>query len=604
MFHKLIKIIIIIGLVLGVVAFILHMINKKSSHETYPSKKLFNIDLHISVIEDIKYNLNGKLLVEDWSISDRAYVMGKKEKIVKFFENREWRNFDKAKIKKFVNYYANFLNQFDGFIVTHTPVFALLYMKFNKPIYIINSCRFTQPFCWNNNSQMNDYMIESFRKHHEKGLLHIISNNLGDKQYLEVMTGISSPHIPSLCLYTKAKYQWKPNTFYSHKPHDIVAKMKHVYDPSKKLGNNFAWKDYYNCTAIIHIPYELSTMSIFEQYSANVPLIFPSKQFLKELVNSGKHSMNSISTYGNITFDKPNTSQFTDINFWIDRADYYDAENMKYIVYFDSWEDLRAKLDTTDFKQVSRNMDEWNTTRQATVKTQLNNIFLSPKIISFSLWGSGPCYNWGALENALAAQELFPGWTCRYYIGKDVDEKMLRKLKTLPNVEIIKMKKDKGNKMMWRFAPCFETDDIVIVRDCDSVLNPRDKAVVDAWLASDKDFHIIRDHDLGHGSYIQGGMFGVRNGILREIGNKFAVDVDTQSSERGKDQEWLNKTIYPLIRNNCIVHDSKPWYEDEKDIRAPFPEVDYDGHIGEILCEKYPRIEQKFNIVLKNLLRQ
>ncbi|MCJ7767674.1 hypothetical protein MUP79_04735, partial [Candidatus Bathyarchaeota archaeon] len=35
---------------------------------------------------------------------------------------------------------------------------------------------------------------------------------------------------------------------------------------------------------IIHMPYECSTMSIFEQYSANVPLFFPSKSFLKELV--------------------------------------------------------------------------------------------------------------------------------------------------------------------------------------------------------------------------------------------------------------------------------------------------------------------------------
>ena len=225
------------------------------------------------------------------------------------------------------------------------------------------------------------------------------------------------------------------------------------------------------------------------------------------------------------------------------------------------------------------------------------------KIISFSLWGSGPCYNWGALENALAAQELFPEWTCRYYIGKGVDKNMLRKLKTLSNVEIIKMKKDKGNKMMWRFTPCFETDGVVIVRDTDSILNPRDKAVVEAWLKSDKDFHIIRDHDGGHLSRIMGGMFGVRNGILHKMNNEFNNDVDSQSAQYGKDQEWLNEKVYPLIRDNCIVHDSKPWFEDEKDIRDPFPNNNYKGYIGEIKCNNFPRIEQKYNFKLKNLSR-
>ena len=140
----------------------------------------------------------------------------------------------------------------------------------------------------------------------------------------------------------------------------------------------------------------------------------------------------------------------------------------------------------------------------------MNPIFneKSEFLISFSLWGAAPCYNWGALENALAAAELFPGWICRYYIGKGVNKQMLRKLKALKNTEIIMMKTNKlghGNGTMWRFTPCFETHGIVIVRDTDSILNPRDKAVVAAWLKSDKDFHIIRDHAHGHNSRIMGG---------------------------------------------------------------------------------------------------
>jgi hypothetical protein len=243
------------------------------------------------------------------------------------------------------------------------------------------------------------------------------------------------------------------------------------------------------------------------------------------------------------------------------------------------------------------------------------------KIISFSLWGSTPCYNWGALENALAAVELFPGWTCRYYIGDGVIKDMLDKLSALPNVEIVMMTSVEGNKKtqddtahaspgprhgrytMWRFTPCFESDGVVIVRDTDSVLNPRDKAVVSDWLKSDKDFHIIRDHNSGHSSRIMGGMFGVRNGILKKFKNKFLKDYDSASPLYGQDQDWLQNIIYPYVRNNSIVHDSKPWFEDEKDIRQPFPPVKYTGFIGDILCASYPLIKKYYNITLKNLKR-
>ena len=238
---------------------------------------------------------------------------------------------------------------------------------------------------------------------------------------------------------------------------------------------------------------------------------------------------------------------------------------------------------------------------------KINNIVvdnLKTKIISFCLYGKAACYNWGSLENALAAQELFPNWICRYYIGKDVNKKMLQHLQVLPNVEIVNMKTNKGgNKMMWRFIPCFETDGIVIIRDVDSIVNPRDKAVVDAWLKSDKDFHIIRDHKTGHSSRIMGGMFGVRNGILKKIKDKFYQNIFSQSSNKGEDQTWLNKNVYPLIKNNCIVHDSKPWFDDEKDIRQPFPKIDYKGFIGETLCQNYPRIQKKYGYKLKILSR-
>jgi len=41
------------------------------------------------------------------------------------------------------------LMDYDGFIVTHSPVFVRFFEHFKKPVILVNSCRYDQPFCWN-----------------------------------------------------------------------------------------------------------------------------------------------------------------------------------------------------------------------------------------------------------------------------------------------------------------------------------------------------------------------------------------------------------------------------------------------------------------------
>ena len=41
-------------------------------------------------------------------------------------------------------------------------------------------------------------------------------------------------------------------------------------------------------------------------------------------------------------------------------------------------------------------------------------------VISFSLWGKAPFYAYGAMINLLASRTVYPGWTCRFYVGADV----------------------------------------------------------------------------------------------------------------------------------------------------------------------------------------
>ena len=182
------------------------------------------------------------------------------------------------------------------------------------------------------------------------------------------------------------------------------------------------------------------------------------------------------------------------------------------------------------------------------------------KIISFSLWGDNPKYTIGAIKNAELIDTVYPGWIGRFYCGKSVPIEIIEILKTYTNVEVIEMEENGDwSGMFWRFYAC-EDSDVMISRDTDSRLNLREKNAVDEWLNSDKDFHIMRDHPY-HNALILGGMWGVRNGILKNI-----VDL-IKNYNKGDfwqvDQNFLSEQIYPIVVNTSFVHDSyhniNPW---------------------------------------------
>lgn len=178
---------------------------------------------------------------------------------------------------------------------------------------------------------------------------------------------------------------------------------------------------------------------------------------------------------------------------------------------------------------------------------------MTKKIIAFSLWGSDLKYTIGAIRNAELAKHIFPDWECHFYCGIDVPLDILNQLDDL-DANIIEMNGTSWNGMFWRFFPA-DSDDIMISRDTDSRLSVREKVAVDEWLASDKDFHIMRDHPY-HATEILGGMWGARNGILKGIQKMIhSYDTGDYNNKYQVDQNFLREVIYPLVQNKAIVHD-------------------------------------------------
>ena len=114
-------------------------------------------------------------------------------------------------------------------------------------------------------------------------------------------------------------------------------------------------------------------------------------------------------------------------------------------------------------------------------------------IISFSLWGNNPKYMFGAIKNVKLAKDIYPEFKCRFYIDNIVPFSIINVLEE-EGAEIVEMNCVGNNLgMYWRMDAINEAD-IVLIRDCDSRLNMRERQCVNEWINGDRLFHTILDH--------------------------------------------------------------------------------------------------------------
>ena len=312
--------------------------------------KIFNLDLHVSVIEDIKdicQRIQGdRIEITNWSISGHNWVFNKPNIFVDIINPLTWKQINTEMIRSFQEKQDGFLQGFDAFIVTHTPVFAMLFEKYNKPILVINTCRQDQPFCWTKDIDMKHKLNESLQRMVSTKQMTILSNNLADANQLKKNTGINSQVIPSLCLYTNATYQPQKKGF-------IVQGEKQTFpDHSlllEKPSKAYTWQELQEYQGIVHEPYEMSTMSIFEQYWAGVPLFFPTKEFYLQCIIENKMSIISDQE----KWGQPN--HIHEITEWLNAADF---QIQPYINQYSSMEDLIHKLENFS-DPVRENRMEW-----------------------------------------------------------------------------------------------------------------------------------------------------------------------------------------------------------------------------------------------------
>lgn len=109
---------------------------------------------------------------------------------------------------------------------------------------------------------------------------------------------------------------------------------------------------------IIHLPYSWSNLALFENIHLSIPYFIPTEEFLEKLAAQKNY------------FHPNLNALINDKLYYL--SEWYCSEHREIITYFDSWEDLRKKLEETDFvglkKRISifskeleeRTLSKWN----------------------------------------------------------------------------------------------------------------------------------------------------------------------------------------------------------------------------------------------------
>ena len=204
------------------------------------------------------------------------------------------------------------------------------------------------------------------------------------------------------------------------------------------------------------------------------------------------------------------------------------------------------------------------------------------KVVSFSYFGDEASelsqirgYLKHIKTNLEAVKEFYPGWTMRIYhdVPKN-DSRMafmcdlacnnsqldLCAVEEIPNLGNVKLM----HPPSWRFLAMLDSRvDLMLSRDLDTVISPREVVAVRKWLESKKFSHIIRDHPF-HYFPIMAGTFGVQKyskGDVDMIENTFRLAMTdplfwAPYHAYGPDQTLLKKYFWPWFKIHNLSHDA------------------------------------------------
>lgn len=275
---------------------------------------------------------------------------------------------------------------YDGICTSHSLVTSHRLKDLGLPIFHVNSTRFGNE--WIHTPPMHAALVDSLQQMIQTKQLRVVHNNRGDQQYFRQFFPYSSAqqelYVPSLCesimrlrvhskrpikiliwdtrqtllqpggspfmkeLYAKTKDRFGE----AIESHAILLAHQKGYLPEGFLDE---------FTAVIHIPYNVSTMSITQQLRANIPVWVPSPELLEQLWCDPKEP-NELS-WTVFAAGSEATSSWLDhardpkvVNHWCKTADFY--ADHPCLLQFSSIDELIQRAMTVDYDTCVKRSDE------------------------------------------------------------------------------------------------------------------------------------------------------------------------------------------------------------------------------------------------------
>lgn len=278
------------------------------------------------------------------------------------------------------------IQAYDGIVSSHSLITAFRLRHVGIPIFHVNSTRFGNEWIQDpaKHKVLTDLLAGMFRQNR----LSIAHNNRGDQMYFRQFFNTLDPsqevYIPSYC-YSPHRLRCEsvePKRFLIWDTRQVLLQqgkspfMKKMYTVLKeRLGNIvdsqailLAEKQGYleegyldKYTAVIHLPYNVSTMSIFQQTAANIPVWVPSPRLLQELWSS-QDEPNELSwtvfAEGTEKGASPLDNARKEADKWVSKADFYNKDTMKCVLTFDTIDELADKILSVDYTALIKESEE------------------------------------------------------------------------------------------------------------------------------------------------------------------------------------------------------------------------------------------------------
>ena len=194
-------------------------------------------------------------------------------------------------------------------------------------------------------------------------------------------------HIPSICDYYGEYYQPEREDYLYYSKGKINELTSPNITYKGDVFTSHKHKDLTKFKGIIHMPYQISYMSIFEQYTANIPLFVPTKDFLIDLYKKGYPGiLKEISWNGDLgrggksvidykgKFDPNDYTNHDSVYEWLQYSDFYDTKWMPHIQQFESFEHLNKIVNEVNPNEISINMKLFNEQRKKLIYDMWNDL--------------------------------------------------------------------------------------------------------------------------------------------------------------------------------------------------------------------------------------